>query len=147
MSAMKDPNSMSESDIQSFFNRQEAWEPNETRAVIEKDPRTLEVSSSLQEDDPALCEMCLDAASDSSCCLCGQHPCSKAPTKALLTIKPSKRQFCCWGICAECSASTIGESKLKLFYRAWFSQIEKGKKPKWIGILDDGAYSFDAALP
>jgi hypothetical protein len=146
MNTMNHPNSISDSEIQSFFRDQGAWQANERHEIVEKDTQSLKVTSTFEGQDPRWYDQCLRLAAQSSCCLCGKNPCDSS-TKALVTFKPSQDLVGIWGICTECASSTTGQSKLKLYYHAWFAQIEKKIHPKWIGIMGTEILSFEEGLP
>jgi hypothetical protein len=144
---MKDPNTMSDSEIESFFARQGTWQAGERHEFIEIDPQARKLSSTFGGQDPRWYDQCLELASQSSCCLCGKHPSGDTVTKVLVTFKPSQDLVGIWGLCRECTVSTFGRSLMQLYYRAWFAQIENKIHPKWIGVMGSQILSFEQGLP
>jgi hypothetical protein len=147
MSSMKDPNTMSDSDIESFFARQGAWQADDRHEIIEVDPQAHTLSTTFGGQDPRWYDQCLRLALQSSCCLCGKHLSGDAITKVLVTFKPSQNLVGVWAVCDECTVSTSGRSPMQLYYRAWFAQIEKKIRPKWIGVMGSQILTFEEGLP
>ncbi len=137
---------MSDAECRWFFDSEVGPQYTGLREIVEKDPLTLAVSSTVGGQDPRWYDQCLRLAGQGDCCLCGKHPCGDTATKALISFEPSVGEMI-WGICAECKASTVGQSKERVLYRAWYAQFEKKIRPEHRGVMHGNFVVGKEGLP
>jgi hypothetical protein len=140
---LKDPNIISEAEIILFFESMSNF--NESNEIIEMDPHT-HVYTSTNKGHPDWVKQRLDIASKmGSCALCGKNPCGDRTTMALVTIRPVGNVEFIRGICEDCKSSTIGQSKMKIYYRS-FIALWRGIYNQHIMIEGGSIFSMTQGL-
>jgi len=139
MGRMRDQREMSDEQIRRFF--QDYWQAGEIHEIVRKNPETSTFSTGFTGQSNEWYEQCIELASKSSCCLCGKHPSGDDTTVALVAHKPSGTFF--MGVCSKCASSTIGQSSIRIFYRAWVGLIDQGVRNKYLGVMNGQLYNFD----
>lgn len=112
---MKDPNTILENEI--LIELAKVSAPGEIRQIIDKDlaPPVSEVS---KDDYFKRIDTFLKIAAGASCSFCGKLPCGNDSTMALLTIRDGGKILLLEGVCNNCKTTLIGQSPLRIHYRA-----------------------------
>jgi hypothetical protein len=86
-------------------------------------------------------------AAEGSCALCSKLPCG--PVSLLLMTRMDATQVLFQGVCEDCKPSTVGQSDLKIHYRASLAMEEAPQRVRFFlyDVETEIATAFGASLP